>query len=172
MRPGGIVSIQTYGRNANHHPHLHASQHFVEVAEAGLTAGALESLLHVEVTGALLQLYRRQAIDRREIEGVYVYLSRDDGIGRNQRLQRQEQPVVMELEESAVAGDLLSEVKAAIILFYSLPDEQQQRLYAGLEAHKLGYGGDRKVAEFLGLDAPTLTGQRCSKMPRSIASSC
>jgi hypothetical protein len=23
MRPGGIVSIQTYGRNANHHPHLH-----------------------------------------------------------------------------------------------------------------------------------------------------
>jgi hypothetical protein len=135
---------------------LATSQHFVEVAEAGLTAVELQGLLHVESKGALLELYRRKAIDRREFQGVYVYLSREDGTGRRQRLKRQEPPEVMELGESAVAEALSPEVKAAIILFYSLLDEQQRRLYAGLEAHKLGYGGDRKVADFLGLDAHTV----------------
>jgi hypothetical protein len=48
------------------------------------------------------------------------------------------------------------ELKAAIILFYSLLDEQQRRLYAGLEAHKVGQGGDRKIAKFLGLDVHTV----------------
>ena len=48
------------------------------------------------------------------------------------------------------------ELKAAIILFFSLLDEQQRRLYAGLEAQKLGYGGDRKIAEFFGVDVHTV----------------
>jgi hypothetical protein len=34
------------------------------------------------------------------------------------------------------------ELKAAILLFYSLLDEQQRRLFAGLESIKLGQGGD------------------------------
>jgi hypothetical protein len=34
------------------------------------------------------------------------------------------------------------ELKAAILLFYSLLDEQQRRLFAGLESIKLGHGGD------------------------------
>jgi len=47
-------------------------------------------------------------------------------------------------------------MKAAIILFYSLLDEQQRRLYAGLESMKLGHGGDSVLAEVLGLDPHTL----------------
>ncbi len=35
-----------------------------------------------------------------------------------------------------------NELKAAIVLFYSLLDEQQRRLYAGLESLRLGHGGD------------------------------
>ena len=41
------------------------------------------------------------------------------------------------------------ELKAAIILFYSLLDERQRRLYAGLEAHKVvarGRSEDREVS--------------------------
>ena len=44
------------------------------------------------------------------------------------------------------------EVKAAIVLFFSLLDEKQRRLYAGLESLKFGHGGDRRVAELLDLD--------------------
>ena len=34
--------------------------------------------------------------------------------------------------------------------------EKQRRLYAGLESFKLGHGGDRRIAEFLGLDVHTV----------------
>ena len=48
------------------------------------------------------------------------------------------------------------ELKARVILYFSLLDEKQRRLYAGLESLKLGQGGDRKVAEFLGMDPHTV----------------
>ena len=48
------------------------------------------------------------------------------------------------------------ELKAAIVLFSSLLDEQQRRLYAGLEAMKVGHGGDTQVAELLGIDPGTV----------------
>ena len=35
-------------------------------------------------------------------------------------------------------------------------DEQQRRLYAGLESLKLGRGGDRGLADFLDLDPHTV----------------
>jgi hypothetical protein len=48
------------------------------------------------------------------------------------------------------------ELKASILLFYSLLDEQQRRLYVGLESLKLGRGGDRRLADFLELDPHTV----------------
>jgi len=135
---------------------LVTSRRFVEEASAGLTASELRALLQVEVKEALLHLYRQERIDREEMEGVYVYFSRDPGMRRNQRMHRQERPAAWELGESPVGEALAPELKAAMILFFSLLDEQQRRLYAGLEAHKLGYGGDRKIAEFLGLDEHTV----------------
>jgi hypothetical protein len=48
------------------------------------------------------------------------------------------------------------ELRAAIVLFFSLLDEQQRRLYAGLEALKTGRGGDTLIAELLGLDVSTV----------------
>jgi hypothetical protein len=48
------------------------------------------------------------------------------------------------------------ELKAAIVLFSSTLNEKQRRLYAGLESLKLGYGGDRRIAEFIGMDPHTV----------------
>ena len=53
-------------------------------------------------------------------------------------------------------ASLSHELRAAIILFYSLLDERQRRLYAGLEAHKFGHGGDRKIADLLDVDVHTV----------------
>lgn len=131
-------------------------QRFVQEARAGWTASELRGLLQVEVKEALLHLYRQKRIEREEIGGLYVYLSRDPGMGRNQRMRRREVRGAWELGESPVGEGLSPELKAAMILFFSLLDEQQRRLYAGLEAQKLGYGGDRKIAEFLGLDMHTV----------------
>jgi hypothetical protein len=57
-----------------------------------------------------------------------------------------------------IGAELLpDEFKAGIILFFSLLDEKQRRLYAGLEAAKLGHGGDIKIAELLGLAPQTVS---------------
>jgi hypothetical protein len=136
---------------------LATAQRFVEESEAGLSAVELHALLNVEVKEPLLELYRREGIAREEIGGVYVYFSLDPGVRRAQCLCRQSPPGALAMSDSPVGGELLPELKAAIILFFSLLDEQQRRLYAGLEAHKIGYGGDREIADFLGLDVHTVS---------------
>jgi len=135
---------------------LATAQRFVEEASAGLTAGELHAFLPVDVKEALLHLHRQERIHREEIGREYVYYAGDVGIQRNQKMRRLERPAAWELGESLVGEDLPPELKAAMILFFSLLDERQRRLYAGLEAHKLGYGGDRKVACFLGVDEHTV----------------
>src|ERR1035437_9218428 len=62
-------------------------------------------------------------------------------------------PTVPDASVLAVSED---ELKASILLFYSLLDEQQRRLYAGLESLKLGRGGDHQLADFLDLDPHTV----------------
>lgn len=135
---------------------LATAQRLVEEADAGFTAGELQGLLSVEVKEPLLQLYRRGRIHREPIGGTYVYFSLDRSLRREQRLRRESRQAVLEMGDLTEQVELSPEWKAAIILFCSLLDEQQRRLYAGLEAHKLGHGGDRKIAEFLGLDVHTV----------------
>ena len=50
---------------------------------------------------------------------------------------------------------------AQMRLFASTLNEKQRRLFAGLEANRRGHGGQKKVAEILGLSTPTVRrGQR------------
>jgi len=133
---------------------VQTAREFVEEADSGLTARELESLLHVECKRALLKLYREKQVARTKIGGVQVYLSNHKGKQRSQKLRR---------KDSAAAANVIApqvsfshELKAAIILFFSLLDERQRRLYAGLESQKFGRGGDRKIANLLGLDAHTV----------------
>jgi hypothetical protein len=60
------------------------------------------------------------------------------------------------------------ETKAAIILFFSTLDERQRRLYAGLESLRLGYGGDRGIAELTGLDVHTIAKGRSELLERDV----
>jgi hypothetical protein len=135
---------------------LATAQRFVDEAGVGFTAGELRDFLQVDVKQALLHLYRDKRIGREQIGGRYIYLSQDSGVQRNQKLAREERRTFWELSESPLEAELPPELKAAIILFFSLLDEQQRRLYAGLEAQKLGYGGDRKIADFFGINVHTV----------------
>ncbi len=130
-------------------------RHLVDTSQMGYGATDLESLVHVEVKHALLKLVRVKQIGREKISGLYVYLSGDAGARRAQVLLQRQWRMLAELR--ATGSDLpLDEVKAAPILFFSLLDEKQRRLYAGLEAVRLGHGGDRRIAELLALDAHTV----------------
>src|SRR5260370_14344800 len=79
---------------------------------------------------------------------------------RRQRLLRRSSqfiPTVLDASRLEISPD---EMKAAIILFYSLLDEQQRRLFAGMESLKLGHGGDSVLAQFLGLHPHTIPRRR------------
>ena len=113
----------------------------------------METILHVECKRALLKLVRNERLVRERIGVAYVYLARHAGQRRQQRLRRQEHVDDLLVPE---IDTLAHELQAAIILFFSLLDEQQRRLYAGLESQKIGHGGDRKIADLLGLDEHTV----------------
>jgi hypothetical protein len=129
---------------------------FVEEATAGWTAQELEQILHVEVKRPLRQLYQSKAIHRDKLSGVYTYFSASGDKRRSQLLMREQIAADAVIGQPTEIEVLSHELKAAIILFFSQLDEQQRRLYAGLEAQKIGHGGDRKIAELLGLDVHTV----------------
>ena len=129
----------------------------VDNSEKGMTAGELKQLLKVEVKEPLLRLFRRKQLYREKMSLVYVYFTEETFERRKQMLFRrvQEAESVDGLEN--LRGELLAhELKAAVIIFFSLLDEKQRRLYAGLESLKQGYGGDSRIAELLGLDSHTV----------------
>ena len=135
---------------------LQTAMALVENAEAGYMASELEQLLHVSVKAALLSLVRKGKLQRQRVSGQYVYLSGQSARRRQQlRARRVREESLSSLGPSALESPP-DELKAGLILFLSVLDEQQRRLYAGLESLKWGYGGDRKVAALLGMDVRTI----------------
>ena len=113
----------------------------------------------------MLQLQKQHRAYREEIAGRYVYFSIDP--------QRRSQQHLLRLEEKpplrTAEGDILAhEVRAAIILFFSLLDERQRRLYAGLESLRLGRGGDRTISSLLNIDNHTVARGRRELIQRDI----
>jgi hypothetical protein len=129
----------------------------VDAAEAGYHADELTALLHVQTKAALAKLAGDERLARQVVDGRPLYLSADSATRRAQLSARQvhrAEPVTLGL--GAGVRVLPDELKAAIVLFYSLLDERQRRLYAGLEAAKIGHGGDSQIAALLGLEADTV----------------
>ena len=129
----------------------------VEASDVGFYASELQDVLHVVVKDALAKLVREKRVAREKRAGRYLYLAAQGSQRRRQRAARRVR------ESTSPPGGALphvevlpDELKAAIVLFYSLLDERQRRLYAGLESLKMGHGGDRTMAALLGLDVGTV----------------
>ena len=141
----------------SHHGTLLATaEAFVNQSPRGYLAEELAQVLHVEMHDGLRQLVQRKRLSRGVVSGLYLYTSADSATGRRQRLERRNVQAVPILADPSRLEVSPEEMKASIVLFYSLLDEQQRRLYAGLESLKLGHGGDSILAEFLGLDPHTV----------------
>ena len=129
----------------------------VETAYLGYFVEELDTLLHVGTKDALRTLVRQARVTREHLAGRFLYCATDAGRRRRQLVGRRAL-----LAEPGVAGPLPDpailpeELRAAIVLFFSVLDEQQRRLYAGLEALKPGRGGDARIAALLGLERGTV----------------
>lgn len=110
-------------------------------APAGYFCDELETLVQVPAKDALRQLVERGRLQRRPCPDRYLYGAAERGRWQQQWAARQAQA---------------DELPAAIALFYGLLAEQQRRVYAGLESLQHGHGGDRRMADLLGLDVATV----------------
>lgn len=135
--------------------------------EAGCYAAELEDLLQVGVQETLLRLFRKGRLSRERISSRFLYCSTLAEEKRRQVAARrvaESEP----LHGRLPAGTIHNELKAAIVLFYCLLDERQRRLFAGLESLKWGHGGDRRVADILGVDAGTVAKGRRQLLARDV----
>jgi hypothetical protein len=123
---------------------VNTAEALVTQSPAGFQVPELEAVVHIAAKDALRQLVQAGRLFRREWEGRYLYCALD-------RTRRQEQWAARQAQHQA--GDDLQAAKA---LFYSLLDEQQRRLYAGLESLQCGYGGQQRTAQRFGLDVDTV----------------
>ena len=140
---------------------LATARSLVREAPAGYFAYELEARLHVSVKDALRQLVNERRLERQLLGPLYSYTAPD-------RVRRQEQWAARQAQRQARDPEQ-EQLRAAIALFYSLLDEQQQRLYAGLESIKLGRGGDTLLADFLGVDPHKVARGRQQLVDRDVA---
>jgi hypothetical protein len=136
---------------------LKTVEHFVTTSENGYTAGELEAVLGVGVKGPLLNLLEDHRLKRDEAGALYVYYAANAEQAEVQKEGREALEAGALYPSSAGPRALaVEEIQAAVLLFWSLLDEQQRRLYAGLESMKLGAGGDGSLAELLEVDVGTI----------------
>ena len=142
----------------------------VEASEAGYYASELENEVQVGVKAPLVTLIGAGRLQRERVGRRYLYLSPEASRRRHQWAARK----VHEARPESFAASgaqvrvLTDELKAAVVLFYSLLDEKQRRLYAGLESLKVGHGGDQQIADLLGLDPSTIARGRKQLLDRDI----
>ena len=136
---------------------LDTAEALVDQSSAGFTASELKSIVHVKTKHVLLDLVHRQRLQRERLDNTYVYFSNDRTIASKQKKSRKMQWDAT-LSDITITNPNLAveEAKAAILLFCSMLDEKQRRLYAGLESLKLGHGGDANIATLLGMDPHTI----------------
>ena len=136
---------------------LQTCQAFVHHSEAGYSASELKDILQIKTKHALTKLVRDGRLVRETFNSVYVYLSAQKDVGSRQIKARkallQQSAASLIVANPDLATD---EAKALLVLFCSMLNEQQRRLYAGLESLKLGYGGDAHIGSILGMDPHTV----------------
>ena len=143
---------------------------FVNQSPQGWYADELADGLHVDVQDPLHDLVKAGRLRRCELSGRFLYTSADSRQARDQFRSRNVAKSVPLVGDASVLQVSPDELKAAILLFYSLLDEQQRRLLAGLESIKLGHGGDAILAEFLGLDPHTVARGRRQLLDQQVMS--
>jgi len=127
----------------------------VNQSHTGYTASELNKILKIKVDDVLLELTKNKTINRKKIFGVYVYLSSGSTCAKKQELTRKD--CIQYKDDLEMRPKILmNELNAALIMFFSTLNEKQRRFYAGFESLKVGYGGDKQIAELLNIDRRTV----------------
>ena len=134
-----------------------AVKNLVSDAPAGHFSEELDNLLHVGTQDVLRKLVQERKLTRQKLAGRFLYFAADRTRKAQQLSARRALLAAPGLVGPMPDADLMpDQLRAAIVLFASLLDERQRRLYAGLESLKCGWGGDARIAGLLRIDPGTV----------------
>jgi len=137
---------------------INTCYHLINNSVSGYTAKDLQNKLHVDAKLSLIGLYKKDKLYREKYRGEYVYFAKYFPRRKQQIIIRKSQNETTVLNIGKLSSHVITdELKAAIILFYSILDERQRRLYAGLESLKIGHGGDKLISKLLKTDPETVS---------------
>ena len=99
-------------------------------------------------SNVLRKLVQERKLTRQKVAGQFLYCAAD----RNRKAQQLSARRALLAAPGLLgpvpdAGLMPEELRAAIVLFASLLDERQRRVYARLESLKCGWGGDTKAEQ-------------------------
>ncbi len=120
--------------------------HLVDQSPRGLLARDLKKIVKLEILTVLHRLTKTGRMFRTKIGDHYVYFSTN---ADRRRRQRRRPTVPPSMRDANFMG--------AMQRFCGTLNEKQRRLFAGLEALRTDSGGDRQVADLLGMSRTTVT---------------
>jgi len=142
-------------------------EYIIDLSDRGYSAVELEDILEIKVDDALLGLIKNKTTVREKADGVYIYFSKNHSLRKQQVLFRKDS--TQNIGNIKMNPDiLLNELKAALVMFVSLLNEKQRRIYAGYESLKIGRGGDKEIAELLDLNVKTVARGRREILTKKI----
>ena len=128
----------------------------VTESPSGYFASDLHALLHVQIKRPLRILVERGRLSRHNLGAMrWLYCAADPG-RQAEQLRTRQSPSTTAAQRTEPTVTQIADHKAAILLFYGLLDEQQRRLFAGLESLRCGHGGDTLLARLLDLAPETV----------------
>src|ERR1035438_1200571 len=109
------------------------AEYLVNLSDRGLLASEIADLAHAEVQDVLHQLVQAGRVRRDESMDGYLYTSSAPIAPRRKLSARRTEQAIPIATHAADLRVSPAELQAGVLLFYSLLDEQQRRLFAGLE---------------------------------------
>ena len=129
----------------------------------------MDNLLAVGTQDPLRKLVGDGRLTRHKLACQFFYCATTRAHQTHQLRARRLLMATPGLVRTPPEADLMwEELCAAIVLFASLFEERQRRLFAVLEALKCGWGGDRRIAQLLGADPSTVAAGRRQLVERDI----
>ena len=137
----------------------------VKRSEAGCFASELQTRLQVRVHNALAQLHGVGRLSREQLADQYLYLSRTTDA---EQLQERYERMRRAQASGSAQREELDELGESMCWLLTVLDEQQRRLYLGLESLRVGRGGDRQISRMSGVNVKTIASGRRQLQQRQI----
>ena len=128
-------------------------QHLVKSSLFGYSPAELDEVLKVRTIDVLTSLVKNDKLSRARFQGRTVYYA---GESERQHVQIEARRIQQSGMPIPVFNETNPAIAASVALFKNLLNEKQKRLFAGLISLFWGYGGDKHVAKWLGMNRKTV----------------